>query len=89
MFFGLRKCLAGKSRSKKLRWTGARLSMAFRYGVASSIRLTNIIERLQSGAGENAAFLFGAVNEDSARTPMPLLTTSWLRVGFPPMLLGL
>ena len=46
-------------------------------------RMTNIIERLQGEQGDNATFLFGAVNDGATRSPMPLLTAAWQRAGCP------
>ncbi len=52
---------------------------------ASQERMAEIIGRLQGEQGDNATFLFGAVNDGATRSPMPLLTAAWQRAGCPPL----
>jgi len=47
--------------------------------------MVEIIGRLQRARGDNAVFLFGAINGAGTRAPMPLLTAAWQRAGLPPL----
>jgi hypothetical protein len=52
----------------------------------SASRVQEILNRLQDGPSENAAFLINAVAASDLTAPMPqLLIEPWQRAGFPPL----